>query len=229
VSDLPNQSRPASGSIYERHQLDAVAARWDAKARTWDSDLLNRECHLNEDDAYPRFLREASLLIEAHREFCTGQGVLDVGCGTGLVLAELIPAFAWGLGVDISAQMIDRAVQKQIPRARFVVADCFRMPELCAPAGAAISRGVLLSHYGRVQGEQLLAACGSALVKGGFLIFDFLNQAAQIRHAHQPEHKTYFTPESVCLMARRTGFARASILGGDPRERRVLLLLAQRD
>ncbi len=46
--------------IYQDRQLEAIASRWDAKARTWESELENPACHLNEDAAYERFLRQAA-------------------------------------------------------------------------------------------------------------------------------------------------------------------------
>jgi hypothetical protein len=84
---------------------------------------------------------------------------------------------------------------------------------------------VLLSHYGPEQGERLLRAGREALTRSGFLVFDFLNEAARSRHAHRPENKHYFTPESACLLAHRAGFGTTSILGGE--ERRISLLLAE--
>jgi SAM-dependent methyltransferase len=227
VNEPPRPDLPASREIYERRQLDAVATRWDAKAGAWDHDLEDPACHLNEDNAYERFLREAGLVVEARRDFCASQGLIDAGCGTGLVLAHLAPAFAWGVGVDISAEMIRRARQKLIPRARFLVGDCFQLSTVCPPAGAVLSRGVLLSHYGAQQGEALLRAAKAALLAGGFLIFDFLNEGARARHTHQAGNKAYFTPEAACLLARRAGFSKASVLGES--QRRVLLLFAERD
>jgi ArsR family transcriptional regulator len=158
-------------------------------------------------------------------EFCARQGVIDAGCGTGLVLEEVSSAFAWGLGVDISPEMIAVARTKQLEHVRFVVGDCFALGSICPKAGAVVSRGVLLSHYGRRQGQALLRAARSILVEGGFLLFDFLNGAARGRHQHMPEHKTWLTADEVCVMARAAGFSKARVLGGA--ERRVRLLLAE--
>ena len=223
----PERGRPADREIYARRHLEVVAARWDAKAGTWDKDLRDPACHLNEDDAYGRFLREVRLVIEARRDFCASHGVIDAGCGTGLVLADLSLAFAWGMGLDISPEMVRLAADKRIPRSRFVVADCFQLASVCPPAGAVLSRGVLLSHYGPEQGAALLQAGRDTLTAGGFLVFDFLNQAARARHSHQPKNKTYFTAESACRLARQAGFAKVTVLGGE--ERRVRLLIAERD
>lgn len=223
----PAQDNPSDRGIYERCRLEAIAARWDAKSGTWDQELEDPACHLNEDDAYQRFLREVRLIVAARRDFCAGQGLIDAGCGTGLVLADLSPSFAWSVGVDISAEMIRRAEDKHLPRARFIVADCFQLPVVCPPAGAIVSRGVLLSHYGPQQGERLLRASRDALTAGGFVVFDFLNEAGRDGHSHRPANKTYFAPQSAGLLARSAGFAKTWILGAE--ERRVLLLLAERD
>ena len=227
MSGNPRQWTPLAGKAYDRRRLGAIAARWDARAEAWDRDLDDPACHLNEDDAYRRFLREIDRVIERRRGFCARHGVIDVGCGTGLVLAQVISAFAWGVGVDISEQMIRVAEEKRIRRARFILGDCFGLPAVCPRAGAVLSRGVLLSHYGRRQGEQLLKASKAALVSGGFLVFDFLNEAGRKKHKHAPENKTYFTRNQACAMARRAGFQRAFVLGEE--DRRVLILLARED
>jgi SAM-dependent methyltransferase len=211
--------------IYQDRQLEAVASRWDAKAKTWESELKSAACHLNEDAAYERFLEHAHLTITARPEFCARNGVIDAGCGTGLVLEKAISAFGWGMGVDLSPEMLRLARRKQIPRATFVLGDCFRLAELCPPAGAVLSRGVLLSHYGLAQGEALLRAAKSVLVPGGFVLFDFLNASARSRYAHAAENKTYFAGPEISSLAHRAGFEAANILGEI--ERRVLLLLAE--
>lgn len=214
-----------SQALYEGRCLKALAARWDAKALAWDRQLQDPACHLNEDDAYARFLAQARRLAAHSRDFCARQGVIDAGCGTGLVLAAVINGFAWGIGLDISPEMIRLAQAKQIPRAQFILGDCFELGRLCPKAGAVFSRGVLLSHYGRQESEALLRAARAALVPGGFVAFDFLNQAARTLYAHAPENKTWFTGAEACVLARRAGFSKASVLGDDAR--RVLLLVAQ--
>ena len=212
-------------TIYARRRLQAIASRWDARADSWDLALENPACHLNEDGAYQRFTRIVLRLVAQRPSFCAIHGVIDAGCGTGLVVAEVISAFAWGIGIDISPKMIQAARAKHLAKARFVVGDCFDLPSLCPLAGAVFSRGVLLSHYGRRQGQAILRAARTALVPGGFLVFDFLNEAARTKYRHAPGNKTWFTGEEIQLMARRAGFSATSTLGRA--NRRVLLLLAE--
>jgi SAM-dependent methyltransferase len=222
-----SSERPSMGhirSIYAQRRLKVIASRWDARAESWDRALDDPDCHLNEDDAYGRFTRATQRLIAKRKRFCAGHGIIDAGCGTGLVLAEVISAFAWGVGIDISPQMIRVARAKGVAKGKFVVGDCFDLPSLCPKAGAVLSRGVLLSHYGRRQGMAILRAARAALVPGGFLVFDFLNEAARTKFRHAPGNKTWFTGEEIQSMALRAGFSAANTLGGP--NRRVLLLLA---
>jgi SAM-dependent methyltransferase len=142
-----------------------------------------------------------------------------------LVLAEVSFAFVWGIGVDISPKMIRAARAKRLAKTRFLVGDCFDLPSLCPRAGAVLSRGVLLSHYGRRQGQAILKAARAALVPGGFLVFDFLNQAARTKYRHAPENKTWFTSEEIQSLARRAGFSTVRTLG--KANGRALLLLAE--
>ena len=227
MSDDSDSSLHPVQQTYTNRQLDAIAARWDARARTWDHDLEDPVCHLNEDDAYPRFLRDVRLILQDRRDFCAREGVIDAGCGTGLVLAQVVSAFAWGIGLDISPEMIRAAEAKHIDRAGFLVGDCFNLSALCPPAGAVLSRSVLLSHYGPGHGATLLVAAKAALVKGGFAIFDFLNEAGRAAHAHAPEHKTYYRREAICSLAQSAGFSKVTVAGEE--HRRVLALVAERE
>jgi predicted TPR repeat methyltransferase len=152
-------------------------------------------------------------------------GILDVGCGTGLVLSELISRFAWGIGIDISSKMIATARAKNL-KAKFIVGDCFEISKLCPKAGAVLSRGVLLSHYGAQAGESLLRAAHDALLPGGFMLFDFLNETGRHKALHAPEYKHYFHRTAAQALARRAGFAHVTILGRGAR--RVLFLFGQR-
>jgi SAM-dependent methyltransferase len=211
--------------IYARRYLKAIATRWDARADSWDRALEDPACHLNEDDSYRRFNRLVHRQIAQRRRFCATRGVIDAGCGTGLVLAEVISAFAWGIGLDISPKMIRLARAKRLARTKFLLGDCFDLPSLCPKAGAVLSRGVLLSHYGREQGQAILHAAWAALLPGGFLVFDFLNETARAEQSHAPENKTWFTVAEIKSMARLAGFSTVRTLGQP--KRRALLLLAE--
>lgn len=225
MSPGPSNEPARAGAPYRGRELPAIAARWDAKAERWDRDLQDPACHLNEDRAYERFLEHLASVIEPRRGFCAHQGAIDAGCATGLVLARLIGAFAWGVGVDLSPKMIRRARAKQIPRAQFLVGDCFQLASLCPKAGAVFSRGVLLSHYGPEHALDLIAGFRAVLVDHGFALWDFLNQTGRAGSSHVPDQKAYFDGESVCELARKAGFASARVLG-EP-ARRVGVVLAE--
>ena len=227
LAKRPGRRTYPSGSrlLYQNRRLAAIASRWDARAAGWDRSLQQPHCHLNQDRAYARFLREARRIIGRRGAFCASQGVIDAGCGTGLVLAEVNSKFAWGIGVDLSRGMIRAARRKRIPKAQFLVGDCFALSGICAPAGAILSRGVLLSHYGPKQGFRLLKALAENLVPHGFLLLDFLNRSARGHYPHLPDTKTYFYGQDVCKMAKKAGFRRGKIIGA--LERRVLILMAE--
>ena len=214
-----------SQELYQGRKLKAIAARWDAKAATWDENLSSPGCHLNEDEGYSRFLLQTIEVIKARRRFCAQHGVIDAGCGTGLVLAAVAASFAWGVGVDVSPEMIRMAETKHLKQCTFVVGDCFQLPSLCPKAGAVFSRGVLLSHYGPKEGLALLQAARSTLKPRGFLLFDFLNASGRSVSKHVAENKSYYRGPEVCALARDAGFTTALVLGET--ERRVQLLLAQ--
>lgn len=225
MNPAENEPWDDSRPLYENRRLDKVANRWSAKAADWDRNLKDPQCHLNEDGAYERFLATLGEVVAERQFFCRSHGVVDAGCATGLVLASIVSRFAWGIGVDISPEMIALAREKNIPNTRFLIGDCFELSKLLPRAGAVVSRGVLLSHYGRLHAKEFLADTRQALISEGFLFCDFLNQAARAKYRHAPANKTYFSAAEVCDLAREAGFATARVIG--EAERRVQILLAQ--
>jgi predicted TPR repeat methyltransferase len=225
VSTASGKDHPSSQQLYKKRNLKAIAARWDGKAAQWDRQLQDPSCHLNEDDAYDHYTDQLAMVIRRRRRFCAANGCIDAGCATGLVLAKVLCSFAWGIGVDISAEMIRIAQGKGIPRAKFLIGDCFALSKLCPPAGAVLSRGVLLSHYGPRNGLALLKSARASLVRGGFILWDFLNLPGTTKYKYVPRNKSYFAPEEVCGMAIEAGFETARTLG-EP-SRRVGLLLSE--
>lgn len=231
VSDSPRDMyglSPSEPGDYQAMRLDAIRQRWDHKARRWDADLADSACHLNEDDAYDRFLRAAEAAISARAELCRQQTIVDLGCGTGLVLARFADRFSSGVGVDLSPRMIEVAANRKIPNVRWLVGDCFELDRHFGQAavGAVLSRGVLLSHYGVGLVAPFLGQIRQVLGEKGFVMLDFLNAEARGLYA-SPENKTYFRSEEMLGLARAARLGRPQIVG-EP-ERRVLVLLAERD
>jgi SAM-dependent methyltransferase len=217
---------PSSPADYDAARLDVIRQRWDRKADRWDADLADARFHLNEDDAYRRFLAAADEIVAARAEFCRQQLLVDLGCGTGLVLAHFIDRFAAGLGIDISQRMLAAAARRNMPRTRLIAGNCLELAGPVSGAGAVLSRGVLLSHYGHRWAQVLLEQVRRSLrPDGGFAVLDFLNAASRDKFQWSPENKTYYRAEEMESLARAAGFARASILGGP--ERRVLMILAE--
>ena len=81
---------------------------------------------------------------------------------------------------------------------------------------------MLLSHYGPIHARELLGAAQRALVPGGFLLFDFLNETARGQWQHVPDAKAYFAPQEVSALAQAAGLKEAVVLGGPDRRVRWL-------
>lgn len=97
----------------ERDYHSARVAHWDEVARrldTWRSWSGNY---------YRQRLTEVYQFLVA-----PGQSVLEVGCGRGDLLSALKPAI--GIGIDFSAEMIQRARQRH-PDLQFLAADAHRL------------------------------------------------------------------------------------------------------
>jgi ubiquinone/menaquinone biosynthesis C-methylase UbiE len=80
---------------------------------------------------YDRWKEKSSyyyrMLAELHRELVPpGAAVLEVGCGTGTILAALRPGR--GLGVDLSPRMVAIAAARH-PHLEFLAADAAQLPE----------------------------------------------------------------------------------------------------
>ena len=54
------------------------------------------------------------LQVEVAQPFCAGKDVLEVGCGTGMILKEIAPVCGRAVGIDISPGMLQQAREKQL-------------------------------------------------------------------------------------------------------------------
>lgn len=119
VADPTEAPATAGGgtSAFERYRAERVA-HWDrvavASDRRWKLGGAVRR----------RFQRAYRTTIPP------GQRVLELGCGTGDLLAAVEPAV--GVGVDFSAEMVARAAQRH-PHLTFVQADAHELDELAPP------------------------------------------------------------------------------------------------
>jgi SAM-dependent methyltransferase len=100
-----------------------------------------------------------------------GQRVLDVGCGTGTLLAKCAAAGAEVVGVDIAEGMA-AAARERVPEATVIVADAQTTDLLAAVPGPPFDR--VVSRFGVMFFDDPVAAFAnlrSATAPGGRLVF----------------------------------------------------------
>lgn len=97
-----------------------------------------------------------------------GERILDLGCGTGALTAEIAARGAEILGVDQSEEMIAQA-KKKYPELRFVVSDA-RALEFEGEFDAVFSNAVL--HW-IPEADQVIAGVARALRRGGRFVAEF--------------------------------------------------------
>lgn len=105
--------------------------------------------------------------------------VVDLGCGSGILAAQLIAAGYEVLGVDHSPDMIELA-RATAPQASFVAASLHEVHIPPCAAIAAIGEPLTYATGGarEVVMRQLFVRCAAALPPGGLLLFDV------IEHVH---------------------------------------------
>jgi SAM-dependent methyltransferase len=100
--------------------LDARRAYTERRRGRWNDVHRNRDGLRSLGGAYHGRLKEIYRHIVS-----PGQRVLEVGCGSGDLLAALEPSY--GVGVDFSEEAIRRA-SKSHPKLRFICADAHDLP-----------------------------------------------------------------------------------------------------
>ncbi len=97
-----------------------------------------------------------------------GERILDVGCGTGQLTAEIAAAGARVMGIDSSLAMVEQA-RGNAPGLQFEVQDVCRLP-YHAEFDAVFSNAVL--HW-VTQADDAAASMARALKPGGRLVVEF--------------------------------------------------------
>jgi ubiquinone/menaquinone biosynthesis C-methylase UbiE len=98
-----------------------------------------------------------------------GAAVVDIGCGTGRPVAELLAAAELDVaGYDVSPRMVEIA-RANVPQARFEVAD-LRTLSLAEGGSDAITAFFSLLQVTRAELDAALIACATWLKPGGYFI-----------------------------------------------------------
>lgn len=210
--------------VYASRDIDAIARRWDSKAAQWDSGLESESCHLNQGNAYGIFVELGRQFALERQKLCSTGSLVDLGCGTGSVLAQFSNYFERSIGIDISREMLNVAASKSIRNAEWRLDDVFEGTWSRMKHAAVLSRGILLSHYGNDLACLLIAQTVKALTPGGFALFDFLSIEAPEATKILAPNKTYFSPDRLVDQARRLGSGGAEV-AGDPLSRVRYLIL----
>lgn len=148
-------------------------AYYDEFARHYD-DRRARGYHKLIDD-------QAAMLV---RRVGAGKEVLEVGCGTGLILERIAQFASRAVGVDVSPGMAEHARRRGLD---VRVADATKLPHPDASFDVACSFKVL-AHVREL--DQALSEMVRVVRPGGHLVFDVYN-----RHSLRYAAKRLFGPK----------------------------------
>lgn len=164
------------------------------------------------DRRWARYV-QASVRATLERVAVTeGERVLDVGCGTGVLLGELVQQAPGARlsGVDLVGEMLAVAQDRLPPEVELSTAPAEALPFGDASFDVVISSSVL--HYFR-QPERALAEVGRVLVPGGRLVMtdwcrDYLTMRALDWYLRRtdPAHCRIHRSRDLSRLAQVTGF-----------------------
>ncbi len=117
---------------------------------------------------YHRFLDESELSIA--RPYCEGKRVLEVGCGTGLLLAPLAEVAESAVGIDLSEGMLAKAKERGLTVKQ---ASATSLPFSDSSFDTVVSFKVL-AHVEEIQ--KALHEAVRVTRPGGHLVLEFYNK-----------------------------------------------------
>ncbi len=135
-------------------------------------DSWNSELYQSSHSFVWQYGRDLLVLLNAK----PGERILDVGCGTGQLTAEITQFGAEVVGIDSSAEMI-AAARKNFPQVKFEVADVTALT-YADEFDVVVSNATL--HWVRDQ-PSAIASIARALKRGGRLIFE-MGGRGNLRH-----------------------------------------------
>lgn len=105
--------------------------------------MYSADLALIHDRWYDAFPRAAAAHVQTHLAGIKAQTILDLGCGSGVLLERLAPLGASLHGIDVSPAMIERC-RARLPHAEFQVKDVLLTEIL--PADVIVMVGEILSY-----------------------------------------------------------------------------------
>ncbi|MFN3704792.1 MAG: class I SAM-dependent methyltransferase [Thermoflexales bacterium] len=149
------------------------------------------------DLQHQRFLDDAPLYLQLAREVCGARRVLEIGCGSGRLMAPMVEAGLAVTGVDISMQMLRLAaahllpVLKQAKGTGLLIQADARAPLPLPPAHfdmAIIALNTFLHNLTRDDQLAVLRHARTVLREGGYLVVDL---PPNDEMAYQPDDGQY--------------------------------------
>jgi ubiquinone/menaquinone biosynthesis C-methylase UbiE len=141
--------------------------RSDAETRAYYDDF-SRGYERERGAGYHRLLDDLEVAVAA--PLARDQRVLEVGCGTGLILSRLSPAAKLACGLDLSPEMLRGARARGL---RVVLGSATRLPFADASFDLVCSFKVL-AHVPDIQ--QALAEITRVTRPGGRMVLEFYNR-----------------------------------------------------
>jgi SAM-dependent methyltransferase len=157
-----------------RDEAARLRAAWQARGRSAERDFYVAS-HPGWDDPAGRAAQarlDAALVLHGLLPDLAARDVLEIGCGTGRLAAEVAPRARSYTGLDIAPSMVAEARERcaGLANARFLECDGLRLPEAARDRdyGLVFAHAVLI-HCPRDVVAAWIAAGQAALAPGGEL------------------------------------------------------------
>ncbi len=180
-----------TGENSQRKQRLAVRRRFHRGSAQWGRAYTDPVADVGQLDLALRaqIVRRMLSRIAESRSVTRRLKLVDVGCGTGHVLAGLSTEQYDVLAMDFAEGMVRRASTAH-PEVRFMVGDAANIPLVGESVDVVTLIGVL--EY-IPAANKVLAGIARLLRPGGWLVVSFPNARSLFRHAHRLE-RTVTTP-----------------------------------
>lgn len=164
----------------EEKETTPDADRWDSRAPSWDSVLLDPESYVNLDEGYDRFDTFLAACVKNRIPPNTKLIGLDIGCGTGAALTKLANGLSSTTclkiaGLDFSKEMLNIAMGKK-EYADLILADIASHSLPANSFDLVFTRGITLARFPIETLHHVLERIAGSMKPGAIMVFDYLNR-----------------------------------------------------